>query len=51
MSVWLFFAVVACAAVFLLLRLLQSRRNARQATYVCDRCNELDCICHETDDP
>ena len=42
--------VVTIAVVVLLVSLLKKRHNEKANTFVCDKCNEHDCICYETED-
>lgn len=42
--------VVIIAVVVLLVRLSKKGHNEKANTFVCNKCNEHDCICYETDD-
>jgi hypothetical protein len=42
--------VLTIAVVVLLVSLLKKQHNEKANTFVCEKCDEHDCICYETDD-
>ena len=43
------FILLAIAVAIILLVISKKRKSEKPSSFVCEHCNEHDCVCHETD--